>query len=125
MTAFAPAPACPPACAVIGRHVTTCPCRPVDYGRRYCPNGHGLQTVEDVDPHASQMTASGEEEWTGTYLACGCTLTENPRIVGPAPGAPYAGPGVAVAASSRPRDLRAAQRLQDRLDHPYGPEFDQ
>lgn len=119
-TPFTPFPACPPACAAIGRHVTTCPCVPYDFGSRSCPNGHGRQFVEDVDPHASRMTARGEEEWTGSYLACGCTITENPRIVGTAPGAPYAGPGVAVATSARPRALREAVARQRVLDDPWG-----
>ena len=86
----------------------------------WCPDCRSRQEVEDR--HAeSHMTAHGEAGYTVTDLSCGHSLTTDARIIGPAPGAPYAGPQVAVAASHRPRDLRAAQARQRVIDaDPWG-----
>lgn len=82
-----------------------------------------MREVEDTHEE-SHYEPWGEVGYQVTDLACGHSLQGEGRRIGAAPGAPYAGPGVATAATARPRDLRGARARQDALDHPYGTEWD-
>lgn len=85
----------------------------------YCPDCATRQVVEETSTEG-HMERRGEVEYQVTHLACGHTLQGPGHVVCAAPGAPYAGPGVAVAATTRARDLRAARARQEQLDNPWG-----
>lgn len=86
----------------------------------WCPECRSRQEVEDKHDE-SEMTRRGEVGYFVRDLSCGHSLTAETGIVGPAPGAPYAGPQVAVAHGTRPRDLRAARARQAQIDaDPWG-----
>ena len=87
--------------------------------RAFCGECRTMREVVDQF-FASKMEKWGEIDYSVTALDCGHEIQGPDRVVGPAPGAPYAGPSVAPAATSRPRDLRAAHRRQQQLDHPEG-----
>jgi hypothetical protein len=60
--------------------------------RAWCPTCGARQPVVEFDT-GSRMTGRGEVEWPITRLDCGHVVDGQDRIVGPAPGAPYAGVG--------------------------------
>jgi hypothetical protein len=74
-----------------------------------------MKTIED-EFSAGRMERWGEEEYWVTAFVCGHEQSGPGKVVAPAPGAPYAGPGRATAATPSPRDLRAADRRQRELD---------
>ena len=81
----------------------------------YCPECQTRQRVEELDS-APSMRPWGEVAQPMAWLVCGHDVALGPEVVvAEAPGAPYAGPGVAVAASTRSRDLRAADARQAQL----------
>lgn len=73
----------------------------------WCPECRTGSSVEDEFTE-SRYERSGEYEFTVTKLACGHDVISGDHHVGAAPGAPYAGHGTVVAASTRPRDLHDA-----------------
>jgi hypothetical protein len=86
----------------------------------WCPECRGRQVIEETSVEG-HYEAWGEVEYLVTRLACGHTTQGGETVVGPAPGAPYVGPQVAVAATTHPRDLRAAAARQRTLDaDPWG-----
>jgi len=79
----------------------------------WCPECRTSSTVTDEFSHG-WYERDGEHQATVTVLACGHRVQSGDRVVGGAPGAPYAGPGVVVAASQSPRDRLAAALAQSR-----------
>ncbi len=92
-----------------------------DFGHAWCPECQLTQRIVDASDE-STMERSGERGYWVERLACGHETQTDRGVVGPAPGAPYAGPGVAVAATSHPRDVARARAAQVKLDaDPWGP----
>lgn len=79
----------------------------------WCAECRRRVEVDDEFTHG-WYERNGEHEVTVTKLSCGHDLTYGDRIVGAAPGAPYAGPQAVVARSTRSRDLLAASAAQAR-----------
>lgn len=79
----------------------------------WCPQCRTRVEVSD-EFDASWYERNGEHETTVTKLVCGHDLQHGDRIIGGAPGAPYAGPQAVVARSTRSRDLLAAGVAQSR-----------
>jgi hypothetical protein len=79
--------------------------------RSWCPECRTTREVEEQSPE-SHMERHGEVGYLVTRMDCGHTTQGPSTVVGPAPGAPYAGPQVAVAATTNPRDLRHARDRQ-------------
>lgn len=112
-------PDCAPRCAetIPARdwHAESCPHYTPDLGTAWCTTcGRSSRVIDRFD--AGHMTRAGEVEYAVTALACGHEEQGTEKIIGPAPGVPYAGPQTAVAASTRSRDLLAAHRRQAFLD---------
>lgn len=76
--------------------------------RVWCPECRSRQPIVDQFTD-SQHTRWGEEEYGVTILGCDHSVVGPPRIVGPSPGAPYAG-NVVTSPTTRTRDLLAAAR---------------
>lgn len=88
--------------------------------RAWCGECRRTQDVEDQFD-AGTYEGPHEMAWWVTVFSCGHT-TEGPRrIVGASPGAPYAGPTIPVAASTKASDLAAARPAQPPLDPAQDP----
>lgn len=72
-------------------------------------------TIEEVCVE-SELTSFGEIDYTITHMVCGHHTQGPGHVRGAAPGAPYAGPQVAVAATTRPWDIDAARARQRQLE---------
>lgn len=84
-------------------------------GRAFCPECRTRKAVEDQFD-AGTYEGPSEMAWMVTVLVCGHSIESPKRIVGPSPGAPYAGPTIPVAASHRPSDLAVARAEQPPAD---------
>lgn len=81
------------------------------FGTAWCPECRRTRDVVDQFED-SHYEPRGEVGMLVTIMACGHNTEDGEHVVGPAPGAPYAGPDRTVAASMRPADLRAARSQQ-------------
>lgn len=88
--------------------------------RTFCPTCRSSRVVED-EFDAGTYEGPSEMAWWVTVLDCGHTIESPKRVVGPSPGAPYAGPSIPVAASHRPADLAAAKAEMPPLDPAQDP----
>lgn len=72
--------------------------------RKWCSTCRRSKPITDQfeDGHYEPY---GEQVYLVTLLECGHAETTKPRTIGPAPGAPYAGPAVPVSPTSRPADV--------------------
>lgn len=97
---------CPPACAhlleSIRQHASGCSHYRSPHGKAWCATCRRRVQIEDVAPE-SQYRREGEVAWRVEYLACGHDNATELGVVGPAPGAPYA--GITAAPSVRQRRL--------------------
>ena len=78
----------------------------------YCPDCRTMQPVEDTHHESNYEGGSAmawEQHYTVEDLACGHQRITRGAATNTAPGAPYAGPDIPVAASHHPRDLAAAR----------------
>ena len=82
-----------------------------------------MRAIEEVSIEGTYRVY-GEVECRVTWLDCGHQAVGPEVVIGAAPGAPYAGPQVAVARTASPRDLQDAAERQDAIDHPHGREWD-
>lgn len=88
--------------------------------RVFCPECLTRKAVED-EFDTGTYEGPNEIAWWVTVLACGHSIEGPRQIVGPSPGAPYAGPTRAVAASTSPADLAAAKAEQPPVDPAQDP----
>ena len=85
--------------------------------RKWCSDCRRSSTVED-EFTAGDYSREGEREWMVTALACGHYIETPAKVIGPAPGAPYA--GVPTVERARPRDLAGAPpSLQKEVEDPW------
>lgn len=97
---------CPPACDTLlhaaRQHASGC-CHYVNPHRpSWCPTCRRRVQVDDVSTEG-EYRSYGEVGWRVEYLSCGHTNATEVGVVGPAPGAPYA--GIPAAPSVRQRHL--------------------
>lgn len=81
---------------------------------RWCGTCRTMRPVLDTHAESYYDGGSGgarEYGYTVTDLTCGHEAVTPPAPIGPAPGAPYAGPQQPTAASHRAADLAAAWRV--------------
>lgn len=89
-----------------------------DLGTGWCPECRAHRPIVDQH-HEGEQTRAGETGYQVTEFDCGHETESPRRIVAPAPGEPYAGQHRRVAASTRPRDLRAAREADLALADPF------